>query len=78
MNYYDLVLGSIPGSFLGVTGGLSVIGIDLTTAVPLAALLAMAVIGHALFVRAPIAPPKMRSDDVEAPAARQGLLTSAD
>lgn len=78
MNYYDLVLGSIPGSFLGVTGGLSVIGIDLSIAVPIAALLAMAVIGHALFVRAPIAPPEMRSDDGDSPAGRQSLLTSAD
>ena len=53
MDYYDLVLGSIPASLLGGTGLLNVIGIDLTMAIPLAASFALGVILHALFVRAP-------------------------
>jgi hypothetical protein len=55
MGYYDLVLGLIPASFVGVTGVLHGAGFELTSAVPLAALVAVALVGHALFVRAPVA-----------------------
>jgi len=54
IGYYDLVLGLVPLSLLGVTAGLYGIGVDLTIAVPLAAALAAAVIGHGLFVNAPV------------------------
>ena len=54
IGYYDLVLGLVPLSLLGVTGGLYGIGIDLAIAVPLAAALAAGVIGHGLFVNAPV------------------------
>lgn len=54
VGYYDVVLGAVPLALLGVTGGLYGIGIELTIAVPLAASLAAAVIGHGLFVNAPI------------------------
>ena len=51
--YYDYVLGAIPLVLLGGTGLLSVAGISLTAAIPLAATIAVLVIGHALFVNAP-------------------------
>lgn len=54
MDYYDLVLGLVPLSLLGVTGGLYGLGVDLTIAVPLAAAMSAAVIGHGLFVNAPV------------------------
>lgn len=53
MDYYDLVLGLIPGSFVAGIGALSIFGIDMTTAIPAAAALSVGIIGHALFVRAP-------------------------
>ncbi len=54
MNYYDLVLASIPVLLIGVAGLLLVAGANVTTAVPLAALTSIGVIGHALFIRSPV------------------------
>ncbi|WP_049927199.1 hypothetical protein [Halopiger goleimassiliensis] len=51
--YYDLVLGLIPVALLGTTAALTVVGLSLTAAVPVGALVAMAIIGHAMFVNAP-------------------------
>jgi len=51
--YYDLVLGLIPVALFGITGALTVAGLGLTTAVPLAASVSVALIGHAMFVNAP-------------------------
>lgn len=62
--YYDLVLGLIPLVMAGVTGTLFVAGLTLTTAIPIAGLVAMGLIGHAMFVRAPVATPT--------PAAKEG------
>lgn len=53
MDYYDLVLGSIPGSLLGVTGALSAVGIAFTTALAIGSIIAVALIFHAMFVRTP-------------------------
>ena len=51
--YYDLVLGLIPVALLGLTGTLTLAGLSLTTAVPLAAGVSIGLIGHAMFVNAP-------------------------
>ena len=51
--YYDYVLGAIPLALIGGTGLLSATGLSLGAAIPLAAALAVLVIGHALFVNAP-------------------------
>ena len=51
--YYDLVLALIPFALLGTTAALTVVGLTLTAAVPIGALVAMAIIGHAMFVNAP-------------------------
>ncbi|MHC3438734.1 hypothetical protein ACYJ1Y_11710 [Natrialbaceae archaeon A-gly3] len=52
--YYDIVLGLIPVALLGVTAALSIVGVSVTSAVPIGALIAIGLIGHAMFVNAPI------------------------
>jgi hypothetical protein len=52
--YYDYVLGAIPLALFGISGSLTFAGLSLTTAVPLAASVAVLLIGHALFVNAPV------------------------
>lgn len=52
--YYDLILGLIPASFLGTTAVLYVAGISLMSALPVAGLIAVALVGHALFVNGPV------------------------
>jgi hypothetical protein len=63
--YYDVVLGLIPLALLGTTGLLTFAGVDLTTAVPLGATVSVGLIGHAMFVRAPVdsAPPATESSE---------------
>lgn len=55
--YYDIILGLIPVMLVGITGALSVAGLSLTFAVPVASVAAVALIGHAMFVRAPVDEP---------------------
>jgi hypothetical protein len=54
--YYDIVLGLIPLAMAGITGGLMLAGFALTVAIPLASVVAVGLIGHAMFVRAPVDP----------------------
>ena len=54
--YYDLVLGLIPLALAGITGALVAFGVALTTAIPLASLVSVSLIGHAMFVRTPVSP----------------------
>lgn len=54
--YYDIVLGLIPLALVGITGSLLGLGLELTTAVPVSAMAAVALIGHAMFVRTPVTP----------------------
>lgn len=54
--YYDIVLGLIPLALVGITGSLLGLGLELTTAVPVSAMAAVALIGHAMFVRTPVSP----------------------
>lgn len=56
--YYDLVLGLIPLVLVGMTASLLGLGVGLSTAVPAASLVAVGVIGHAMFVRAPVGVPR--------------------
>lgn len=51
--YYDIVLGLIPLSLFGVSGTLTVVGVEATLAVTVAATIAVLFIGHAMFVRTP-------------------------
>ncbi|PSP82992.1 hypothetical protein BRC83_08125 [Halobacteriales archaeon QS_1_68_17] len=52
--YYDLILGLIPLTLAGITGTALVGGLALTTAVQVASLAAVALVAHAMFVRAPV------------------------
>jgi hypothetical protein len=54
--YYDVVLGLIPLAMAGITGGLMLAGFALTTAIPMASIVAVGLIGHAMFIRAPVDP----------------------
>jgi hypothetical protein len=51
--YYDYVLGLIPTALIGVTVFLSAVGVPWHTAVPAGAAVAIGVMAHAMFVRAP-------------------------
>ncbi|MDS0258280.1 hypothetical protein NDI56_02515 [Haloarcula sp. S1CR25-12] len=70
--YYDIVLGLIPLAMAGITGSLVVAGFALTTAIPMASVVAVGLIGHAMFVRAPVDPvpteptESVQSDPVQA------------
>ena len=56
MNYYDLVLGLIPFGLASIASTLFVSGVALTGAVAIASVFAAGLIGHAMFVRAPVDP----------------------
>jgi len=51
--YYDYVLGVIPLVLVGLTALLTLVGLDLTAAIPVGAGVAALIIGHALFVNMP-------------------------
>lgn len=65
--YYDYVLGLIPLALLGLTGTLSLVGFDLTQAVPVAAAVAAGIVGHALFVNGPVSARAGRTIEMDAP-----------
>ena len=77
INYYDLVLGLIPLVLGGVAAALFVLGVSLTTAVGLSGGLSMAMIGHAMFVRAP-GDAGTGTHAVDAPAAGDAGFQTAD
>lgn len=52
--YYDLILGLIPVAFLGTTALLHIAGISLMSALPVAGVIAVGLVGHALFVNGPV------------------------
>ena len=52
--YYDLILGLIPVSLLGLSATLFVAGLSLTTAVTAGGLLAVVFVAHGLFVNDPV------------------------
>lgn len=52
-SYYDIILGLIPLALFAVAGTLTLLGVQLTVAVPTAALVSVGLIGHALFVNGP-------------------------
>jgi hypothetical protein len=54
MNYYDLVLGLIPVSATIISGALLGLGVDLPVSVSAGALFSAGLVGHAMFVRAPV------------------------
>ncbi|WP_435363725.1 hypothetical protein [Haloarchaeobius sp. DYHT-AS-18] len=68
--YYDLVLGLIPLALLGGTGALTTLTtLQLEAAVPIAALTAALLIGHAMFVRGPVDSITTQTDTTNTPSA---------
>jgi hypothetical protein len=66
--YYDIVLGLIPLTLAGITALLTVLGVALTTAVPVASVFAVGLVGHAMFVRSPVdAPSTQQSAAADSP-----------
>lgn len=63
--YYDIVLGLIPLALAGITGVLVLAGFALTMAIPLASLVAVGLIGHAMFVRTPVDTPTARREPTQ-------------
>jgi hypothetical protein len=55
--YYDYVLVLIPLAMLGIVGLLTAVGWSVVSAAPVGAGVSTLVIGHALFVRAPVDTP---------------------
>ena len=53
MSYYDIILGFIPLTLFGISSLLWLTGVPFTMAVPAGALIAVGLIGHALFVNGP-------------------------
>ena len=53
-SYYDYVLGVIPIALFGVGGGLSAAGVPRELGFMVGGLLAIALIGHAIFVNGPV------------------------
>lgn len=80
MDYYDLVLGLIPLSVVAVAGALFGIGIDLPLAVSTGSLVAAGLIGHAMFVRAPVGTPTDAGRPVTGPprGSKTGEYGTAD
>ena len=52
--YYDIVLGLIPVALIGISVTLVFVGLPTMTAVPVGAIVASMLIGHAMFVNAPL------------------------
>lgn len=61
--YYDIILGLIPLALFGITGVLVASGYGITTAAPAGAAVSMALMGHAMFVRAPVERTPRQSTD---------------
>ncbi|CAI49991.1 uncharacterized protein NP_3800A [Natronomonas pharaonis DSM 2160] len=51
--YYDIVLGLIPASLIGLTALFVFGGLSLSASVPLASVATIGLMGHAMFVNAP-------------------------
>lgn len=55
--YYDLILAFIPLVLLGLGGGLYLVGLAANLAVGIAGLVTLGLVGHALFINAPVENP---------------------
>jgi hypothetical protein len=67
VTYYDAILGLIPLSLGGISLALLGAGLSPTVAIPLASLVSIGLIGHAMFVRTPVAPTEATATAADAP-----------
>lgn len=76
--YYDYVLALIPVSFLGVASAGILAGLDPMMSVPLGGLVAIGLIGHAMFVNNPTNPlPETITDNGETPQTSSTKFSSS-
>ena len=75
--YYDYILGLIPLTAVSVAGLLALAGVSLSIAIPVGAGLTVPLVGHALFVRAPVSSGQSPAPETAA-AKRESTLTPAD
>lgn len=54
VGYYDLILGLVPLGLGAIAGALILLGYEPTVALPAGSVFAIALIGHAMFVRTPV------------------------
>ena len=54
-DYYDAVLALIPVTLIGLALTLNAVGFAFTTALPVGAMVAGGIVGHAMFVKSPVA-----------------------
>lgn len=76
--YYDIVLGLIPLALAGITAVLTGVGYSLTHAVLGGGIVSIGLMGHALFVRAPVDAPSTVDSAVQQSPARDTPFNSAD
>lgn len=67
VHYYDYVLALIPLTLVAVAAALLVSGWTLTSAVPVAGGSSALLVGHALFVRGPVATPETAAESTRSP-----------
>lgn len=78
MDYYDVILGLIPLTVAGVTGALTIVGVSLSAAVAVGAVLTVPLLGHAMFVNAPISTRSAPDRDVQTQSQSRPRTNSAD
>lgn len=76
--YYDVVLGLIPLALAGITAVLVAVGFPLTQAVLAGGSASLGLMGHALFVRAPVDAPASVTDAPSQAPARDTPYNAAD
>ena len=76
--YYDIVLGLIPLSLVGLTALFLTTGLSLSVAVPLASTAAIGLMCHAMFVNAPAVGTGGTDDPVADPAAADSATSGPD
>ena len=76
--YYDYVLGLIPLTAASVAGVLTLAGVSLSVAIAGGVGTTVPIIGHALFVRAPVPKPEQRPGPDQTTAEHESGLHPAD
>lgn len=74
--YYDIVLGLIPVSLVGVSAALLVVGFALTTAVSVASVVGVGLVGHAMFVNGPAGGGSSDADETTARSSRDSPVSA--
>jgi hypothetical protein len=77
-DYYDYILGLIPLAMGGTATVLALLGVSLSLALPVGAFVAVPLIGHAMFVRAPVTDAAPTAEPAQSTHSRRGHSGTAD